>query len=98
MAGKSEAIESNSRPVRVNPIPAAKEYGSGRRSVNVPMNGCKSDAVLYCRGHAPFLPPWAKQNEPSMPAFDFHGHGPASTLSDYDVWLKLVECQLACCG
>src|SRR5271168_2278825 len=44
---KLGAAESSNRPSRVNTIPIGREYGSGLRSVNCPIKGWKTDAVIW---------------------------------------------------
>ena len=45
--GKLGATASRIRPHRVKLMPSGSEYGIGRRSVNMPTNGCSSDAVSW---------------------------------------------------
>ena len=45
IAEKLWDLESISNPASVELMPMASEYGCGRRSVYIPITGCKSDAV-----------------------------------------------------
>ena len=45
--GKVGAIDSNSRPARVNTMPMGREYGMGLRSVKCPIKGCRIEAVIW---------------------------------------------------
>ena len=45
IAGKVGAVESNTNPISVNPMPTGSENGVGLASVYIPISGCSSEAV-----------------------------------------------------
>ena len=46
-SGNAGTRENKMSPIRVEPIPTAREYGWGWRSVAKPTSGCRSDAVHW---------------------------------------------------
>jgi hypothetical protein len=58
MSGKLGAYARSSMPVKVHAMPITSEYGSGRRSVNVPTTGWSSEAVNW--EVSVIAPIWAK--------------------------------------